>query len=427
MPDRSAEKPPHVPDDCVADVDIYQLSGAEHDLHAAWKHLQDTAPSGFIWTPRNGGHWIVTRGADIARIYGDHENFSSNITIVPRELGERFPLRPTTIDPPGHRAYRRILTAALSSKLVRRAQPLIEDFAISEISRLKTRGHCEFITDFAVHLPIRVFFHLAELPLEEIEMIPRYGAEPFGDDPTSFGEPVMERFADYLRPYVVERQQAPGDDLLSCLVCGPIDGRALTVDEGVDLSTAVLTGGLDTVISTLGFMMAFLARHPGHRQRLRDEPLIMATAVEEMLRRFPIMTKARLIRGDQEIRGVTLKDGEMIVLPPLHGLDEREFANAMTVDFDRPSASDSTFGNGVHRCPGALLARSECEIVLREWLAQIPDFHIDPCRLPTMQAGILGAMTSLGLQWNAACHRSSPAPGVVGGFLNQCSVPVDRS
>jgi camphor 5-monooxygenase len=399
LQDRPVVKPPHVPTDCVVDIDIYGVPGGESDLHAAWKRVQDASPSGLIWTPRNGGHWIVTRGADIARIYRDHNNFSSNITIVPRELGERFPLKPTTIDPPEHRRYRRILTAALSGKIVRQAEPFIEDLARSAIRGVRSRGQCEFIADFAVQLPVQVFFHLAQLPVEEIEQIPRYGTQPFGDNTLCPGKPVMDRFADYLRPYVVKRRDTPGDDILSRLICNPANGPVITVDEGVDLCTSVLTGGIDTVISTLGFMMAFLARHAEHRRRLRDEPHIMGRSVDELIRRFPVMTKARLIRFDQEWRGVTMKSGEMIVLPPLHGLDEREFKNAMTVDFDRTPAPDSSFGNGVHRCPGALLAKSECGIVLREWLQHIPDFEIDPTRPPTMRSGILGAMTSLRLTW----------------------------
>src|SRR5215469_5363305 len=104
----SAPRPPHVPADCVVDVDLYRLPGSEQDFLASWKALQATTSRGILWTPRNGGHWIVMRAADVARIYADHANFSSRITIVPREWGEQYPLRPTTLDPPEHLKYRRI-------------------------------------------------------------------------------------------------------------------------------------------------------------------------------------------------------------------------------------------------------------------------------------------------------------------------------
>jgi cytochrome P450 len=125
-----------------------------------------------------------------------------------------------------------------------------------------------------------------------------------------------------------------------------------------------------------------------------------------MLRRFPIMTKARVVQCDQEIEGVTLKAGDMVVLPPLHGLDEREFDDPMTVDFERVQSQHCAFGNGVHRCPGTHLAHTELEIALQEWLARIPEFEIDPLRPPRMRGGILGAVLQVGLRWDASATRA---------------------
>lgn len=399
---RSADIPPHVPPECVVDVDLYRMPGAEQDLHLSWKRLQDESPRGLVWTPHNGGHWIVTRGRDIARIYADHESFSSRITIVPREWGERFPLRPTTLDPPAHRPFRRLLNAALSPAMVRAAEPTIRALAIAGVERLQARGRCELVSEFAAPLPVDLFMHLAHLPAGEARALPRYGESPLEGDGATADIPLMDRFDAFLRPHVVARRAHPGDDLISALAGGTLDGRPLTEDEAVELTTAVLTGGLDTVVSVLALMMAFLARHPAHRRRLVAEPATLRPAVAEMLRRFPIMTKARLLKRDQEIEGVTLKAGDMVVLPPLHGLDEREFAEPLTVDFDRPPAPHSTFGNGVHRCPGALLTQVELEIALGEWLARIPDFEIDPNRPPRMRSGVLGAVLELGLQWDPA-------------------------
>ena len=394
--------PLHVPPECVVDVDLYQMPGADHDFHAPWKELQDASPRGLLWTPHNGGHWIVTRGRDIARIYADHENFSSNITIVPREWGEQFPLRPTTVDPPEHRRFRQRINAALTPAVVRSLEPEIRRLIGDAIEGVRARGRCEFISECAVALPIGVFMHLANLPLDAASVLPRYAEEPTSSEGPDAGTPVMDRFAAFLRPWVAERRERPGDDLISVLLAGAAADRPLTDDEAVDVGVALLTGGLDTVVSCLGFMMAFLARHPIHRRRLTADPAMIRPAVAEMLRRFPIMTKGRLVRRDQVINGIGVKTGDMIILPPLHGLDEREFTNPLIVDFDRSQAPSSTFGNGVHRCPGAQLSQMELEIALREWLTRIPDFEIDPLRPPTMRSGILGTVLQLGLQWDPA-------------------------
>jgi len=393
--------PLHIPPERIVDIDIYRIPGVELDLHLGWKQIQDESPFSLLWSPRNGGHWIVTRGADIARIYADHENYSSNITIVPRKWGEMFPLRPTTLDPPLHRPLRMPINAALTAKAVRSVEPWLRKRAAVAVERVLPQGRCEFVADVAEPIPLELFMHLADLPLESARSLPRYGEEPVETE-----APIMTRYADFLRPFVAQRQSQPGDDLLSRLATSDVNGRRISEDEAVDVASAVLTGGLDTVVSSLAIFMLFLARHPAHRRRLVADPSVTRQAVGELLRRFPIMTKARLLKHDQVIDGVRLHAGDMIVLPPLHGLDERAFDDPMTVDFDRPAASNSTFGNGVHRCPGSFLAQTELSILIQEWLARIPNFETEPLAPPKMRGGILGTVLELELRW----PTSSPHP-----------------
>jgi len=404
---RPTSIPPHVPPECVVEIDLYRMPGSERDLHAGWKELQDSSPRGLFWTPLNGGHWLVTRAPEIARIYADHQNFSSRITIVPRKWGEMFPLKPTTLDPPAHRPYRRLLNEAFSTTVVRAAQPRIRELVVNAIEPLRERGRCEFISEFAERLPLLVFLHLADLPLEGALALPRYGEEPLRSDGTLTEVPIMDRFANYLRPIVAERKKHPGADLISRLVSGDLDGRPSSEDEAVELCTAALTGGLDTMVSMLGLALGFLAQNPGHRQQLIDDPARVRPAVAELLRRFPIMTKARLVLHDQQIEGITLKAGDMVVLPPLHGLDEREFDEPLRVDFDRSPAHNCTFGNGVHRCPGASLTQLQLEVTVAEWLARIPAFALDPVQPPTFRGGVLGAMLRLDLHWDPKTTRST--------------------
>jgi cytochrome P450 len=402
--------PAHVPPERVVDVDLYRMTGADSDPHASWKQLQDSSPNGLVWTPRNGGHWIVTRGRDIARIYADHEHFSSRITIVPRAYGEQYPLRPTTLDPPEHRLFRKFLTTALASTAGRGIEVKVRELAAAAAERVRPDGGCDAIADFAAQIPVHLFLHLADLPAADAATLPRYAEDP-SESSESTVLPVMQRYADYLRAALIARQRRPGADVLSVLVTHEVDGRRLTIDEAVDVAVALMTGGIDTVISQLGFMLIFLAREPAHRRRLAAEPAAVRPAVAEMLRRFPIMTKARLVRHRQTIEGVTVREGDMIVLPPLHGLDDREFTAPMTVDFTRQVSPHSAFGNGVHRCPGASLASLELETALQAWLARIPEFTIDPARPPTMRGGILTAVLSAGLQWDVATTRDPVSSG----------------
>ena len=396
--------PSHVPPERVVDVDLYRIADSDGDPHGGWKYLQDSSPHSLLWTPRNGGHWLVTRGREIARIYADHEHFSSRITIVPREFGEQFPLRPTTLDPPEHRLYRKFLTTALAAAVVGGAESRVRELADAAAERVRDTGRCDAVADFAAQIPVYLFLYLAGLPVADAATLPRYAEDP-SDASASTQPPVMQRYADYLREALIERRRRPGSDVLSVLITHDIDGRRLTIDEAVDVAVALMTGGIDTVISQLGFMLIFLARHAAHRRLLAADPASVRPAVSEMLRRFPIMTKARLVRHDQTIEGVIVRAGDMIVLPPLHGLDDREFAEPTTVDFTRRASPHSAFGNGVHRCPGASLATVELETALQAWLARIPEFTLDPERPPNIRAGILTAVLSAGLQWDPTTTR----------------------
>lgn len=385
----------HVPPERIVNIDIYNIPGAAKDFHRAWQLIQKRHPYRVLWSPCNGGHWIVTQGSDILRIYADHKNFSSRITIVPKDWGEKYPLRPTTLDPPEHRPYRRLLTAALTRAHVKAFESNIRKIIINAIDQIQPLGQCEFINDVAVKIPVKVFLQMAAIPEAFAANLPCYGAPPNGSD-----VPVMDQFANFLRPWVVDRQMTPGDDLLSRLVSGEIDGRQLSEDEAVDLSTAMLTGGIDTVISLLGFIMNFLAQNKKHCRQLVKDSRLIGPAVQEFIRRFPLMTKAREVKSDQELDGIMLKKGDMVVLPPLHGLDDRIFVLPLEVDFSRPAAPNASFGNGVHICPGSFLARTELEQFLKEWLQRIPEFSIQPVSNPKMCGGILGALLELKLQWN---------------------------
>ncbi len=391
--------PGNVPSQRVMDINVYALPGAEADFLAAWKAVQESAPSSIVWSPCNSGHWIATRGREIEAIYKDHQGFSSRIVLVPRAWGEAWQVKPSTLDPPQHTGYRRILNAALTPSDVSTARASIRAVATGRIETLWPRGHCEYISDFATHLPIGVFLAMSELPPGDAAKLPRY-AEPILDEAGRVTDArVMDRYADYLRPICRSRMASPGRDLISRIVNGRVEDRPLTEDEAVELMTTMMTGGLDTVISTLGLLMAFLARNAKHRHYLAAEPQRIGPAIGEMLRRFPTMTKARLCTQERTLDGVTIKPGDMIVLPPLHGLDEHIFDKPMDVDFERASRLNLAFGTGVHRCPGAHLAQAELEIAISEWLARIPDFDIDPEAPPKSQSGVLGAMLRLGLTW----------------------------
>ena len=399
-----APKPDHVPDALVYDFDFYNLPGSDEDIQLAYRAVQQAAPDIF-WTPRNSGHWVATRAEDIEVMQRDYARFSNRKITLPR-MPDGYRQIPLELDPPEHAPFRRPLMQALLPKAIAPLESKVREVTRSLIDGLVDRGECDFIADFAQILPIVVFLDMVDLPRED-----RHYLLPIVEDSVR-GRTVEQRGSAhrkinaYLRDTVIARREKPGSDLLSQLINAPVDGAKMGLEDAVSFSTLVLFGGLDTVAGMLGFVTRFLAMNPEHRRQIRerlDDEAFMKTALEELLRRHGISNTARYIAQDFVYKGVVFREGDMI-LPPnmLFGLDERRVADPLKVDFERPfPVPHAIFGNGVHTCPGAVLARRELRIFLEEWLPRIPDFAIDAGRPTVMATGMVNGILALPLKWPA--------------------------
>jgi cytochrome P450 len=398
-------RPDHVPLDRVVDFDMYAPTRDEPDFHLAWKSLQERGLPDVVWTPRNGGHWMAIRGNVLTEIFNDYETFSSHIILVPKSSGEQHKLLPTTVDPPEHRAYRNALNPGLTPRRVRAIEDKVRQVAVDLIEAIRPAGACNFTTAYAEVLPIQIFLTLVDLPLADAPRLKYLSDQTTRPDGSMSFVDALQALHEYMTPYVNARRVQPGEDLLSSIVHTKVSGRDLTHDECMNLCTQVLIAGLDTVVNFLGFMMLYLARHPDDRRRLAADGSMIPAALEEFLRRFGVVSIARLITRDLEFHGAPLKKGEMILVPTvMHGIDDRENDDPMKVDFARGSTRHSTFGQGAHHCVGAHLARAELRITLEEWLRRIPEFGLAPGATIECQGGIVGCVRALPLVW-------SPAPG----------------
>jgi cytochrome P450 len=175
----------------------------------------------------------------------------------------------------------------------------------------------------------------------------------------------------------------------------------MTVEQLTGMTILLLLGGLDTVAAVLGFTMNYLARHPQQRSHLANNPDAIPKAVEELLRRFPVSSLARVVTRDVEFHGVRLKQGDMMLCPTMaHSLDDRIFPDPTNVDLTRKTGFNGTFGAGPHRCLGSMLARVELRAFLQEWLARIPDFQVQPDADLIVDTGMVVALEALPLEWH---------------------------
>lgn len=397
--------PEHVPAELVADVDIYDMPGSENDPHLAWKALDRPDSPGLVWTPRNGGHWIATTGKIILEWLSDGDRFSAREIAVPPGLSE-IPFIPNQSDEPEHQYYRRIVLPFLKPEEVHKLSEHVRALAIDLIEGFRARGHCEFVAEFSRHLPMRIFLSLVDLPEEDREwLIDRAEQGVRGPTPEA-RQKAQHEMGNYLQSWIDKRQENPGDDLLSAIIQGRVGDRPMSPEEVIGEAMDVMFGGLDTVASMMGFIMRYLATHPEHYNKLVEDPGRIPIATEELFRRHGVATIARRALVDVEHQDVTIRAGEMVILPTcLHGLDERIWDDPFNVNFDRPLERHGTFGKGVHTCPGAGLARSEIAIMLEEWTKRIPEFSLAPDVQVRTATGSTNGVLELQLVWPAESNK----------------------
>jgi cytochrome P450 len=397
MTETLQERPLHVPAALVVDFDMYNPEGWAEDVHLAWKRVQDQYPPIF-WTPRRGGHWVVTRAVDIKHIEQNYEQFSNAESFVPR--GVIPPQLPVNLDPPEHAPFRRLIMPAFLPKSVNAIEVKARAIAIRLIEELLPQGECEFVSAFAGAMPIMAFLIMMDLPEQDYRELREIGngiARP--DDAQAYASSRAALSA-YIRRWIAERQANPGSDLISRVVHGEVNERPLTGAEIENLCLLLLGGGLDTVKYTMSFAAHFLARSPAHRRQLLDDPTLIPNAVEEIARRFGTSNLARKVRHDMTYKGVHFAANEMIVLPyPLSGLDGEQNPDPLSVDFTRKPIRHDNFGGGPHTCPGAMLARRELTIFLQEWLPRVPDFHVKPGTTVKFGTGLVNSVFELWLEW----------------------------
>lgn len=328
---------------------------------------------------------VLSRLADIEMALKRTDVFSSNMDAI--DLGNVRPLIPLQIDPPEHAKYRRILDPLFTPREMARREPAVTALVNEMIDRFADKGECDFHAEFAVPLPCTVFLQLLGLPLEDLHkflvwkdgVIRPEGVQGY----EAHGEaaaPMARQIYDYFDRAIDEHIASPRDDILSALLSANIEGRPLSREEVLDICFLFLIAGLDTVTDSLDCFFVYLARHPEQRRRLVEQPDILPSAIEELLRwETPVPGIARVAVQDVEVSGCPISKGERV--SPLLGAantDPAEFPDPELVDFTRNPNRHRAFGGGPHRCLGSHLARLELRVALREFHSRIPDYEIPP-------------------------------------------------
>jgi cytochrome P450 len=340
------------------------------------------------------GGRVLSRHQDVLFALRHPEIFSSGMAAT--ALGNERPLIPLQIDPPEQTKYRKILDPLFSRKRTLTLEPDVRALANKLIDGFADRGECEFSRDFAIPYPCTVFLRLMGLPYGDLDEllamkngIIRADVKDPADAPQARAQTARSIYA-YFERMIEEKSRQPREDVLSTLLEAEVEGERLSRNDILDVCFLFLLGGLDTVTASLGCGVVYLARHPEQRRKLVEDPSIIPSAVEELLRwETPVVGVARVVKQDVEIAGEKLPAGQPVTL--LLGAadtDEAEFDDPERVDLQRARNRHLAFGGGHHRCLGSHLARMELQVALEELHRRIPDYALKPDESPRYGLGI---------------------------------------
>lgn len=393
--------PAHVPAQLVWD---HSLEAFCHELDDPFLAASRLHAGPDIFWATDSGHgrpaWVITRHALQQEAFADYAHFSSEGgSGFEQMLNVSWRLIPLDYDPPQHSLYRMILNPFFTPAKVGELDAAIRTVCNSLIAAFETRSACEFVSEFATPFPSYIFLALMGMPIERApqflawERALTHGATP--------GERLgaAQAVCSYLTEFVKEQRANPTTGLMQGIMSAQIEGRPLSDDEVLAMAHTFYFGGLDTVYSSLGFILRHLATHPSLQSQLRERPALLPQAVDELLRAFSVVSSRRCVTEDFDFHGVQMRRGDLVVLPLyLAGRDPQSHPNPHEIDLDRKSGR-LTFASGPHHCLGAHLARREIRIALETLLSRFKNIHIPPGETYDFHSGVTFGVDRLPLAW----------------------------
>jgi cytochrome P450 len=401
------------------------MQGGDRAPMAGFAELDALRHSGPAHTMTNG-EIIYTRYEEVLAVAQDSDVFFSKSYDPLTGEESAFVLVPQAIDGPMHVKWRRILASTFAPGAISSLDDSIRDRVNELIDGFIDSGSCDFIKDFSLRFPTSIFLkHIIGLPVEELDKFIAWESDilhPKDIDPmVAYGKSVQAQteVVAYFEQIIAERRKlAPedrADDLISRGLSWKIDGELISDSDLLSFYLLVFEAGLDTVTAELGYGFHHLATHPADRDRIVNDPAVIPTAVEELLRVYAIVNISRTAMSDTEVDGCPIKAGQRVVLSlPSTGRDEGQFPDATTVDLDRKNISHLAFGAGPHRCLGSHLARHELAIAYEEWHKRIPVYTVAAgTDFDESRSSMMG-LNSLPLSWDPATR--------IGGLCYVCYV-----
>jgi cytochrome P450 len=365
------------------------------DPYRAFAVLRDSAP--VVYDPRTN-QWLVSRHADVNSALRDRRLGRTYLHVSshtdwgkpepPAAEAAFWQLQNAQLidrEPPDHTRLRRLVNRAFTPQTVERLRPRIEAIVASIVDRARERTEFDLIAGLLELVPVAVIAELLGVPEGDRHLLRPWSADMTliyelnaSDDDRAKAIAASAAFAAYLRDLARERRARPTSDLLSELTIAAEDGDRLTEEELIATAVLLLNAGHEASVNGAANSWWALFRHPESLRRLRANPSLVPSAIDELLRfDTPAPMFERWVLEDVEIGGVAIPRGqELALLFASANRDPRAFDRPDEIELDRSPNPYLSFGAGIHYCIGAPLAKVEFDMVFRRILESMPRLEL---------------------------------------------------
>jgi pimeloyl-[acyl-carrier protein] synthase len=363
------------------------------DPHSLYRQLRSEDP---VHWDRFLHTWVVTRYADVLKVL---HTFSADRTPTPDQLtvmglSAMNPIAKVMVrqmlfmDAPAHTRLRGLASAAFTPRRIQVLRDHIQQIANDLLDRVQGQGQMDIIADFAAPMPAIVTAGMLGVPAEDHVRLKAWSADfaemlgNFQHNPDRVPR-VLEstnKLTAYFQSAIAEARERPREGLIHSFMTAEIDGDRLTEEEIIANCIVTMVGGQETTTNLIGNGLLTLMRNPEKLAQLRDDPALMPSALEELLRfESPSQHTGRIAPEDVEMGGRQIRKGQAVMaIMAAANRDPERFPDPDRLMLDRPDNKHLAFGWASHFCFGAPLARMEGQIAFETLLRRLPHLEIAP-------------------------------------------------
>jgi cytochrome P450 len=372
-----------------AALDLFDPDFYEGDPIPAYRWLRSEAPVYWNAVAPDGGFWALSRHADVCEVGRQPEIFSSASGIIVESPATSMINMMTAgsligSDPPAHRELRRAVMDVFKPRVVTESEPVVRRHVTTLLDRITPGEPFDLIETVAAPLPTWVVGDLLGTPEEDRHRLESLvdAALSYADPGTSFeeiGPDALTTMFEYFSRLVAERRAAPGNDLVSAVLEGTLNGVPIGDGEAIQSSFVLLVAGTETVRTVIANGLLTLRDHPDAEAQLRADRSLLPGAIDELMRyRPPVNYFCRTARSDYELRGTKITAGQQVMMHyAAANRDEDVFgANADDLVLTRHPNPHVSFGFGEHACIGAQLGRLQVRVFFEEWFDRFSSLEL---------------------------------------------------